>query len=128
METIIIDSNKVPKAVGPYSHSVRTGNLLFLSGQVGIDPEEGKLVDGGVEVETRQIFKNIKAVLEVSCLALKDVVKTTVFLDDMDDFALVNKIYEEEFDGHKPARSAVEAAKLPIGAKVEIECIAEVSY
>ena len=108
--------------VGPYSPIVRAGYLLFTAGQIGIS--DGVLVDGGVEAETRQVFVNLRAVLASADASLADVVKATVFLVDMGDYAAVNKIYSEEFDGHRPARSAVAVVALPLGAQVEIEVIA----
>lgn len=110
--------------VGPYSPIVRGGDLLFTAGQVGID--EGGLVEGGLEPELRRAFVNLRAVLASADASLADVVKTTVFLVDMDDYAEMNRIYTEEFGGHRPARSAVAVAQLPIGARVEIEAIATV--
>ena len=108
--------------VGPYSPIMRGGYLLFTAGQIGIS--DGVLVDGGVEAETRQVFVNLRAVLASADASLADVVKATVFLVDMGDYAAVNKIYSEEFDGHRPARSAVAVVALPLGAQVEIEVIA----
>ena len=108
--------------VGPYSPIVRGGDFLFTAGQIGIS--DGVLVDGGVEAETRQVFANLRAVLASADASLADVVKATVFLVDIGDYAAVNKIYSEEFDGHRPARSAVAVVALPLGAQVEIEVIA----
>jgi 2-iminobutanoate/2-iminopropanoate deaminase len=122
METIKTDS--APAAIGPYSQAKAFGNLVFCSGQVPLDPKTMKLVDGGIEVQTRQVFSNMKAVLEAAGLTLGSVLKTTVFLKDMTEFAAMNAVYAECFGGHAPARSTVEVAKLPLGAKVEIECIA----
>jgi 2-iminobutanoate/2-iminopropanoate deaminase len=113
-----------PAAVGPYSHAVRAGGFLFCSGQVGLDPEAGALVAGGVEAEARQAFANIRAVLAAADLTLQDVVKATVFLSTMEDFGRVNAIYAEAFGDHKPARSTVAVAGLPVGATVEIEVVA----
>ena len=120
----ILSAPGAPAAVGPYSHAVRAGDFLFCSGQVGLDPEAGALVPGGVEAEARQAFTNIRAVLTEAGLTLQDVVKATVFLSTMDDFARVNAIYAEAFGGHKPARSTVAVAGLPVGAMVEIEVVA----
>lgn len=108
--------------VGPYSPIVRGGDLLFTAGQVGIN--ENGLVDGGLEPELRQVFVNLRAVLQTAGATLGDVVKTTVFLADMGDYARMNEIYTEEFGDHRPARSAVAVKDLPIGARVEIEAIA----
>ncbi|MEM1055497.1 MAG: Rid family detoxifying hydrolase [Bacteroidota bacterium] len=120
----ILSAPGAPAAVGPYSHAVRADGFLFCSGQVGLDAEAGTLVPGGVEAEARQAFINIRAVLAAADLTLQDVVKATVFLSTMDDFSRVNAIYAEAFDGHKPARSTVAVAGLPVGALVEIEVVA----
>ncbi len=112
------------KPVGPYTPIVRGGDLLFTAGQVGI--VDGAIVDGGLESELRQVFANLRAVLSSANASLADVVKTTVFLADMGDYAKMNEIYMEEFGDHRPARSAVEVASLPLGAQVEIEAIATV--
>lgn len=120
----IINAPEAPAAVGPYSHAVRQGDLLFCSGQVPLSPADGKVVGETVDPQTHQVFANIKAVLSSQGLTLNDVVKTTVFLQSMGDFPAMNAIYEEHFGAHKPARSTVEVAKLPLGALVEIECIA----
>ena len=109
--------------VGPYSPFVRSGDLVFTAGQVGI--LEGELVDGGLEPEMRQLFINLRSVLDSAGASMSDVVKTTVFLQDMDDYAEMNRIYMEEFANHRPARSAVAVARLPLGARIEIEAIAE---
>jgi 2-iminobutanoate/2-iminopropanoate deaminase len=108
--------------VGPYTPIVRGGDLLFTAGQVGID--ENGLVDGGLEPELRRVFVNLRTVLGTAGASLTDVVKTTVFLADIGDYARMNEIYMEEFGDHRPARSAVEVAALPLGARVEIEAIA----
>lgn len=110
--------------VGPYTPIVRGGDLLFTAGQVGITADG--LVPGGLEAELRQVFVNLRSVLSSAGASLADVVKTTVFLVDMDDYARMNEIYMEEFGDHRPARSAVAVAELPIGARVEIEAIATV--
>ncbi len=108
--------------VGPYSPIMRGGDFLFTAGQIGIS--DGVLVEGGVEAQTRQVFANLRSVLASAGVSLTDVVKATVFLVDIDDYAAVNKIYSESFDGHRPARSAVAVTALPLGAQVEIEVIA----
>ena len=112
------------KPVGPYTPIVRGGDLLFTAGQVGI--ADGAIVDGGVEAELRQVFVNLRSVLLSANASLADVVKTTVFLTDMDDYAIMNETYMEEFGDHRPARSAVAVATLPLGAQIEIEAIATV--
>ncbi len=119
-----IKTKKAPEALGPYSQGVVSNGFIFLSGQVGIDPEKGKLVEGGVARQTEQIFSNIKNVLSESGAKLDDVVKVTVFLKNMDDFSLVNSIYSNYFSQPYPARSAVQAAKLPLDVDIEIEVIA----
>ena len=122
----IVSSPDAPAAVGPYSQAVRTGNLLLCSGQIPIDPATGKIEVQDVEGQVLQVFKNIRAVLSAEGLTLADVVKATVFLQDMADFPKLNPIYEAEFAGHKPARSTVQVARLPLSALVEIEVIAEI--
>jgi 2-iminobutanoate/2-iminopropanoate deaminase len=119
-----IETANAPGAVGPYSQAVKTGNLLFLSGQIGIDPAAGSLVEGGVEAQAIQIFKNIKAVLEAAGVAMQNVVKATVFLKDMGDFKKVNEIYAGQFERPFPARSAVAVKELPLSVDIEIEVIA----
>jgi len=119
-----IKTNQAPEAVGPYSQGIKSGNYLFLSGQIGIDPETKQLAPGGVEVQARQIFKNIKAVLAEAGAGLQNVVKATVFLKDMGDFKRVNSIYAEHFEKPFPARSAVAVRELPLSVDIEIEVIA----
>lgn len=109
--------------VGPYSPFVRSGDLVFTSGQVGI--LDGEIVDSGLEPQMRQVFINLRSVLDSAGASITDVVKTTVFLVDMDDYTEMNRIYMEEFANHRPARSAVAVAQLPLGARVEIEAIVE---
>ncbi|KAF9645442.1 YjgF-like protein [Thelephora ganbajun] len=113
-----------PEAVGPYSQAIKFGDLLFVSGNIPLDPVTGQTVPGGIEPEARQALKNLRAVVEASGSNLGKVVKTTVFLKSMDDFAVVNRIYERAFGNHKPARSTVEVSRLPKDVLVEIECIA----
>ncbi len=121
----IVTSPNAPAAIGPYSQAIRTGNLLFCSGQIPINPSSGKIEATDVEGQTRQVLKNIEALLGSAGLGVHHVVKATMFLQDMADFPKVNPIYEAGFDGHKPARSTIQVAKLPLGALVEIEVIAE---
>ncbi|MCK4764289.1 MAG: RidA family protein [Candidatus Aminicenantes bacterium] len=121
-----IATNKAPGAVGPYSQGIRTGNFIFLSGQIGMDPATSKLVEGGVEAQTRQIFKNIEAVLGEAGAGLGNIVKAAVFLKDMADFKKVNEIYAGYFDKPYPARSAVAVRELPLSVDIEIEVIAAV--
>lgn len=120
----IISTDRAPKAIGPYSQGISFGNLVFTAGQVGLDPASMELVDGGVEAQTRQVLKNLKQVLEAAESGLQFVIKTTVFLQDMGDFAAMNGVYSEFFPEHPPARSTVQVAALPKGALVEIECVA----
>ena len=120
-----INSQKTPAAVGPYVHGVQVGNLIFISGQLGLDPVTGALAEG-VEAQAHQALKNLGAILEEAGSGYNDVVKTTIFLKDMGDFALVNGIYSEYFNEEKPARSCVEVARLPKDGLVEIEAIAVV--
>lgn len=122
----LINSEHAPEAVGPYSHGVKVGNLLVCSGQIPLDPETKQIVTGGIREQTDQVFRNIEAVLFSQGLQLQNVVKTTIFLTDLDDFSTVNGIYAQAFAGHKPARSTVQVAALPLGARIEIECIAEI--
>ncbi len=124
MEKKIIKSDKAPKAIGPYSQAIQIGNFLYTSGQIGINPETGKVVDGGIEAETHQVFKNLKVVLEEAGFTFRDVVKVTAFLSDLKNFALFNKIYEQYLGDIKPARSTVEVSALPLGCSVEIEMVA----
>ena len=120
---MIIHTENAPAAVGPYSQAIRAGNLLFTSGQLGLVPETGTLPEG-VEAQAEQSLKNIDAILKASGYARTDVVKTTVFIKDMNDFAAVNKIYGSFFGDHRPARSCVEVARLPKDGLVEIEVVA----
>ena len=118
-----INASKAPAAVGPYVHAVKAGNIVFTSGQLGIIPETGELAEG-VEAQAEQAIKNIQVVLEEAGYTLNDVVKTTVFLADMKDFATINVIYTKYFNENKPARSCVQAAALPKGGLFEMEVIA----
>lgn len=118
-------TDKAPKAIGPYSQAIKIGGFVYVSGQAGLDPATGNLVPGGVEAETRQIFKNIQAILEACHVGMNHIVKTTVFLTDMEDFARMNGIYGTFVPEPYPARSTVQVSALPKGASVEIEVIAE---
>ena len=120
----IIATNKAPAAIGPYSQAVKTGNLLFTSGQIAINPETGEVVAGGIAEQTEQIMKNLGAVLEEAGLTYENAVKTTCFLADIADFTAFNEIYGKYFTG-KPARSCVAAKALPKGVLAEVEVIAE---
>jgi 2-iminobutanoate/2-iminopropanoate deaminase len=120
----IIHSEKAPKAVGPYSQAVQTGNLLFISGQIPLDAETGKLVEGGIVEQTIQVLKNLGYILKEAGYDYSDVVKCTVLLDNMDNFAPMNEVYDKFFTENAPARAAYGVVRLPLGAMVEIECIA----
>ena len=120
----IIQTNKAPGAIGPYSQAVRTENMVFTAGQIGLDPATMEIVSGGVEAETRQVLSNLKQVLEAANSGLNYVVKTTVFLRDMADFPKMNAVYGEFFSENPPARSTVAVATLPKNVAVEIEAIA----
>ncbi len=122
----IVHTKEAPRAIGPYSQGIRAGGLLFTAGQVGFDPATGELVDGGIAEQTRRVLENIRAILEAGGSSLGQVAKTTVFLVDMADFALMNEVYAQVFGEHRPARSTVAVAALPRGARVEIEAVAAV--
>ncbi|CAI6086533.1 MULTISPECIES: RidA family protein [unclassified Cohnella] len=120
-----VSTAQAPAAIGPYSQAVLAGGFLFASGQIPLDPATGAIVEGGIEAQTHRVLQNLKAVVEEAGLSLGDVVKTTIFLDSMDDFAKVNEIYASYFDGGVlPARATVQVGKLPKNALVEIDCIA----
>ena len=119
----IIATENAPQAIGPYSQAVACGNFLFTSGQLGLDPKTGNFVDGGVTEQTEQVIRNLKAVLEKASFSLENVVKTTCFLSDMNDFAAMNEVYRKHFTGDYPARSAVAIKTLPKNGLVEIEAI-----
>ena len=126
MEKKVIATTKVPSAIGPYSQAIQVGNLVYTSGQIPIDPATGVFVEGGIKEQTRQSLTNVKAILEETGLSMSNVVKTTVFMADMNDFADMNAVYAEFFAEPYPARSAVAVKTLPKGALVEIEVVAEV--
>ena len=119
-----VHSDGAPKAIGPYSQALAVPGTVYLSGQIGLDPASGQLVEGGVQAEARRVMENLKAVLAAAGLAMSDVVKTTIFLADLGDFATVNEIYGSYFGDPKPARSTVQVAALPRGARVEIDAVA----
>ena len=125
MSRQIIATDKAPGALGPYSQAVKSGNFVFTAGQVGIDPVSGKLADG-VEDQARQVMANLAAVLEAAGTGWDRVVKTTIFITDMEKFSLVNRVYQERLSGDYPARSTVAVRQLPLGALVEIEAVAEI--
>jgi 2-iminobutanoate/2-iminopropanoate deaminase len=122
----IIITDRAPAAIGPYSQAIRAGDLIFASGQIPIDPATGEFVAGGVLEQTEQVLRNLTAVFEAAGVALNQVVKTTVFLADMDDFTAMNEVYGRFFSEQPPARATVQAARLPRDARVEIEAIAVV--
>jgi 2-iminobutanoate/2-iminopropanoate deaminase len=121
-----VASPNAPRAIGPYSAALRAGQLLFISGQVPIAPETGSLIDGDIAVQTEQVLRNVEALLSAAGLSLAHVVRTTVFLADMNDFAAMNEVYRTFFREPYPARSTVQAARLPRDARIEIDAIASV--
>jgi 2-iminobutanoate/2-iminopropanoate deaminase len=124
MKKKVIQTEKAPKAIGPYSQAIQAGNLLFLSGQIPLDPVSGELVKGDIREQTRRVLENLKGVLESQHLGMDDVVKVTIFLKDMGNFSQVNEVYGTYFPSSPPARSTVEVARLPRDAGIEIEAIA----
>jgi 2-iminobutanoate/2-iminopropanoate deaminase len=124
MDREIVATDKAPAAVGPYSQAVRVGDFVFTAGQIPLNPATGQMVEGGIEVQTRQALTNVSAVLEAAGTSLSNVVKTTVFMADMGEFKAMNGAYAEFFSATPPARSAVQAAALPLGARIEIEAVA----
>jgi len=120
----VIQTDKAPKAIGPYSQAIQTGNFLFLSGQIPIDPKTGDLVTGDIRQQTRQVLENIKGILESQKMRLEDVVKVTVFLRKIGDFSQMNEIYAVYFPSSPPARSTIEVSGLAKNAEIEIEAIA----
>ncbi len=124
MSKTIIHTNNAPAAVGPYVQAIKTGSCIFTSGQLGLDPATGKLAEG-IEAQAHQAMKNLGAILKEAGSGYQNAIKCTIFVQDLADFATVNKIYEGYFEGNFPARSCVQVAKLPLGGLVEIECIAE---
>jgi 2-iminobutanoate/2-iminopropanoate deaminase len=126
MKNEIISTEKAPGAIGPYSQAIKAGNMIFCSGQIPIDVATGEFVSEGVAEQTEQVLKNLAAVLDAAGATLNSVVKTSVFLADMNDFAAMNEVYGRYFSENKPARATVQAARLPRDARVEIECIAVV--
>ncbi len=127
MNPKVISTDQAPKAIGPYSQAVVSNGFAFLSGQIPLDPATGQLVDGDVQAQTERVLENLKAVLEAAGCTLASVVKTTVYLKDMGEFAKMNEIYGRYFAVNPPARATVEAARLPRDVRVEIDCIAAAS-
>lgn len=124
MKKEIISTSKAPAAIGPYSQGVKAGNFVFVSGQTGFIPETGEIEEGGVQAQTKRVLENVKAVLEAANTSMENVVKATVFIQDMNDFGKINEIYAQYFTDQKPARACIEVARLPGDALVEIEVIA----
>lgn len=124
MSKEIVHAENAPAAVGPYSHATKVGNLVYTAGQIALDPATMKIVEGGIEAETRQVLENLKTILEAAGSSLENVLKTTVFLADLADYKAMNVVYASYFDGSNPARSAFQVAALPLGARVEIEAVA----
>lgn len=124
MNKTAIHTPDAPAAIGPYSQAVRAGNLLFLSGQIPLDPTTGKMIEGGIAAQTRQVMLNLQAVLQAAGESTDAVVKTTIYLTDMGDFQAVNEIYSQYFNAPFPARATVQVTDLPRGAQVEIDAIA----
>jgi 2-iminobutanoate/2-iminopropanoate deaminase len=122
-----VKTSNAPAALGPYSQAIKVGGMVYTSGQVAIDPETGEFIGGGISEQTDRVLKNVAAVLEAAGSSLDRVVKTLVFLADMDDFAAMNEVYGKFFPGAPPARSTVQAARLPRDARVEIEAVALVA-
>jgi len=129
MVRTIVKTDQAPEAIGPYSQGVvvEAGQLVFTAGQISMDPKTGCLVEGDIEVQTKRAIENLRAVLEAAGTGLDRVVKTTVFLKDMNDFPRMNRVYEAYFGENPPARSAVEVARLPKDVLIEIECVASLS-
>ena len=123
----VINTTKAPAGIGPYSQAIQVGNLVYTSGQIPINPVTGVFVEGGIKEQTRQSLQNVEAILEEAGLTMSNVVKTTVFMADMNDFADMNAVYAEFFSEPYPARSAVAVKTLPKGALVEIEVVAEIA-
>jgi 2-iminobutanoate/2-iminopropanoate deaminase len=124
MKKKIISTPKAPAAIGPYSQAIRIGDFLYTSGQISLDPETMKMITGDIEVETERVLKNIEAILKDDGLRINNIIKTTVYLTDLSEFARMNQVYEKFFTDTKPARACVQVAALPKGAKVEIDVVA----
>ena len=121
-----VASDSAPKAIGPYSQAIRAGSLVFVSGQIPLDPATGNLVSGDIAAQTHRVFANLRAILDAAGASFENVVRTTVYLADMDDFAAMNQVYGEYFSSPAPARATIQAARLPKDARVEIDLIAAV--
>ena len=127
MSKRIIQTELAPAAIGPYSQAIRIGDFLYTSGQIALDPKSGKFLSGEIKEETEQTLRNISAILQADGLELENVIKTTVYLSDLNDFVQMNQIYEKYFSKNKPARACVQVVALPKGAKIEIDAIASCS-
>jgi len=127
MSKSVVATQQAPQAIGPYSQAIRLGNLLFTAGQIPLDPATGKLVEGDIEQQTERVMQNLAAILEAAGSSLDRVVKTTCFLSNLDDFQRFNQVYGRHFTSNPPARSTVEVSRLPAGARVEVEVVAECS-
>ena len=125
MKKVEVSSDEAPQAIGPYSQAVKAGNFIFCAGQVGKDPKTNKFVEGGIEAQTKQVLKNLESVLNAAGAALDDVVKTNVYLQNVEDFPKMNEVYAKFFEEPYPARATIEAGRLPQDALVEIDCIAQ---
>ena len=124
MDLRVVSTEKAPKAIGPYSQAIVTGDLIFTAGQIGLDPATGQIVGGEIKLQTARVLDNLAAVLEAAGSGLDRVLKCTVFLADFAEFAAMNEVYAQRFGEHRPARSTVGTSALPRGARIEIECIA----
>ena len=123
MQRTVIHTEKAPKAIGPYSQAIQTGQFVYVSGQLALDPASGKLVHGDIKAETRQAMHNLKSILEAAGSCLDKVVKTTLYIKNMNDFPLINEVYGEFFEQNPPARACVEVARLPKDANFEVEAV-----
>ncbi|MGI6485933.1 MAG: RidA family protein [Thermoanaerobacterales bacterium] len=126
MDKKVISTEKAPAAIGPYSQAVKSGGFLFASGQIPLNPATGKIVDGGIQEQTKQVLENVQGLLESLGASMDNIVKTTLFIADMDDFATINDIYSGYFKNSPPARSCVEVSRLPKDVKIEMEFIASI--
>lgn len=124
MEKIIIKTDRAPAAIGPYEQAIGVGGFLFTSGQIALDPSTGNFLDGSIEEETERVIHNLEAILNEAGLKLEDVIKTTVYLTDLNNFGRVNQVYEKFFGESKPARACVQVTALPKGAQIEIDAVA----
>jgi len=123
----IVQTDNAPKAIGPYSQAIKSGDFVFTAGQIPLDPATGKLVEGDIRVQAKRVLDNLSAVLTAAGSSTAKVIKTTCFLSDMADFPAFNEVYAEYFSANKPARSTVQVAQLPLNARVEVECVALIS-